>query len=75
MAGWRRPEVEDEWRACEAGLEAAQTRAAALEGHEDEPEGFEALLGTVQGLIEPLDPFVAAAERFRTLRRRARRSD
>lgn len=74
MAAWRRPEVEDEWRACEAGLRAARAGAAALVGHEDEPEGFEALLGTVQGLIEPLDPFVAAAERFRSLRRRPRRS-
>ena len=52
-----------------------EEEAAALLGHEDEPEGFEALLGTVQGLIEPLDPFVAAAERFRSLRRRPRRSD
>jgi hypothetical protein len=75
MAGWRRPEVEDEWRACASGLEAAEAKAAALVGHEDEPEGFEALLGTVQGLIEPLDPFVTAAERFRSLRRRPRRSD
>lgn len=75
MAGWRRPEVEDEWRACAAGLRAAEAKAAALLGHEDEPEGFEALLGIVQSLIEPLDPFVAAAERFRSLRRRPRRSD
>jgi hypothetical protein len=73
MAGWRRAEVEHEWRACAAGLEAAEGRAAALLSHEDEPEGFEALLGTVQGLIEPLDPFVVAAERFRSLRRRPRR--
>ena len=75
MAGWRRPEVDEEWRACAAGLEAAEGRSAALLGREEDPEGFEALLGTVQGLIEPLDPFVAAAERFRSLRRRPRRSD
>ena len=76
MAAWRRPEVEDEWRACERGAPGRPGRArAALLGHEDEPEGFEALLGTVQGLIDPLDPFVAAAERFRSLRRRPRRSD
>jgi formylglycine-generating enzyme required for sulfatase activity len=73
MAGWRRPEVEDEWQACAAGLQTAEARATALLGREEEPEGFEALLGTVQGLIEPLDPFVAAAERFRSLRRRPRR--
>jgi hypothetical protein len=75
MAAWRRPEVEDEWQACAAGLHIAEVRATALYGHEDDPEGFEALLGTVQGLIEPLDPFVTAAERFRSLRRRPRRSD
>jgi hypothetical protein len=75
MAAWRSPEVEDEWGACAAGLQSAEARAAALVGHEHAPEGFEALLGTVQGLIEPLDPFVAAAERFRNLRRRPRRSD
>jgi hypothetical protein len=75
MAGWRRPEIEDEWQACAAGLHVAEARATALQGHEHDPQGFEALLGTVQGLIEPLDPFVAAAERFRSLRRRPRRSD
>ena len=69
------PEVEDEWQACDAGLRAARGKAAALLGHQDEAEGFEALLWTVQGLIEPLDPFVAAAERFRSLRRRPPRSD
>jgi hypothetical protein len=75
MARWRRPEVEDEWRACLSGLEAAEARAEALVGNEDDPAGFEALLGVVHGLIEPLDPFVAAAERFRGLRRRPRRSN
>jgi hypothetical protein len=75
MAGWRRPEVEGEWQACAAGLQIAEARATALLGHEHDPQGFEALLGTVQGLIEPLDPFVAAAERFRSLRRRPRHSD
>jgi hypothetical protein len=74
MAGWRRPEVQDEWGACAEGLRIAEARASALP-HEDGPEGFEALLGTVQGLIEPLDPFVTAAERFRSLRRRPRHSD
>jgi hypothetical protein len=70
-----RPEVQDEWGACADGLRIAEARASALDEREDEPEGFEALLGTVQRLIEPLDPFVAAAERFRSLRRRPRRSD
>jgi hypothetical protein len=75
MADWRRPELESEWQACAAGLETAADRARRLFGHEDAPVGFEALLGTVQALIEPLDPFVTAAERFRTLRVRTRRTD
>lgn len=75
MEAWRRPELEAEWQACSAGLRLAADRAATLVGHEEDPEGFEALLGTVQALIEPLDPFVAAAERFRSLRVRSRRSD
>jgi hypothetical protein len=75
MAGWRRPEVDAEWRACAQGLEVATDRSAGLVGREDEPVGFEGLLWTVQALIEPLDPFVAAAERFRSLRVRPKRTD
>jgi hypothetical protein len=74
MAAWRHPELEAEWQACAEGLQLAEERAITLLGHDDEPEGFEALLGTVQALIEPLDPFVAAAERFRSLRVRPQRS-
>lgn len=75
MGSWRRPEVEAEWQACAAALALATDRAGALDGHEDDPEGFEGLLWTVQCLIEALDPFVAAAERFRSLRVRPRRSN
>lgn len=74
MGAWRRPEVETEWRACAVGLERAAEHAAALAGQEDEPAGFEGLLWTVQELIEPLDPFVSAAERFRGLRVRINRA-
>jgi hypothetical protein len=75
MDGWRRPEVEAEWQACTAALDLAVARSEALTGQEDDPEGFEGLLWTVQGLIEVLDPFVAAAERFRSLRVRPQRSN
>lgn len=75
MDEWRRPEVEPEWLACAAGLTLAAERAEALAGHDDDPEGFEGLLWAIQGLIEALDPFVAAAERFRSLRVRAKRTD
>jgi hypothetical protein len=75
MDEWRRPEVEAEWLACTAGLTLAANRAEELARHEDDPEGFEGLLWTVQGLIEALDPFVVAAERFRSLRVRTKRTD
>jgi len=75
MDGWRRPEVEAEWQACSAALDLAVARAEALADQEDDPEGFEGLLWTVQGLIEALDPFVGAAERFRSLRVRPKRTD
>jgi len=68
MAAWRRPELEAEWQACAEGLQLGEERVTTLLGKDDEPEGFEALLGTVQALIEPLDPFVAAAAGFRSLR-------
>jgi hypothetical protein len=70
MAGWRCPEVDDEWLACSAGLALALDRASRLLALETDPEGFEALLGTVEQLLDPLEPFAAAEERFRALRRR-----
>jgi len=70
MSGWRRPEVEPEWVACDVGLSQALERANRLLAREDDPLGFEGLLGTVEQLFDPLDPFVAAEERFRALRRR-----
>jgi hypothetical protein len=73
MPGWRRPEVEDVWRACADGLAQGIDRAAELLERDADPPGFEGLLGTVGQLMDPLDPFVAAEERFRSLRRRPRR--
>ena len=68
MPGWRRPEIEAEWVACAAGIEEAATRAVRL--REDAPElgGFEGLIGAVESLLDPLEPFHAAAECFRSLR-------
>lgn len=72
MPGWRAVELESEWRDCDRGLAEALGRAQRVLGASDEPDGFEGLLGTVERLIDPLDPFVAAAERFSKLRRRRR---
>ena len=69
MPTWRHADVEAEWVACDAGIREALERARRL--REDPPEigGFEGLIWAVDQLLEPLEAFEAAAERFRTLRR------
>jgi len=68
MPAWRRPEMDPEWTACAAGIDEALGRARRL--REDAPDlgGFEGLIWTVENLLDPLEPFEAAAERFRSLR-------
>jgi hypothetical protein len=68
MPAWRRPEVEDVWAACEAGLGRSLERAARLREEAPDLGGFEGLLWTIQELLDPLDPFETAAERFAALR-------
>jgi hypothetical protein len=75
MPAWRCPEIEVEWSACEQGVRSAIGRAVRLLEQPEDPAGFEGLLGTVEQLMDPLDPFVPAAERFRRLRQRVRRTD
>jgi hypothetical protein len=69
MPTWRHPAVKDEWRACDHGIGESLERARRL--REDPPElaGFEGLIWAVDRILEPLEAFEAAAERFRTLRR------
>jgi hypothetical protein len=69
MPAWRHPALEDEWLACDAGIRESLDRARRF--REDPPElgGFEGLIWAVDQLLEPLEAFEAAAERFRTLRR------
>jgi hypothetical protein len=68
MRAWRRPETEPEWAACAAGIDEALSRAGRLRVEAPDLGGFEGLIGTVEHLLDPLDPFEAAAERFRSLR-------
>lgn len=68
MAPWRLPELEAAWVACDGGLERGLALAARLREEAPDLGGFEGLLGTVQDLLDPLDPFVTAAERFAALR-------
>jgi hypothetical protein len=68
MPGWRRPETEVVWGACDAGLAEALARSRRLRDEAPELGGFEGLIWAVEQLMSPLDPFEAAAERFRALR-------
>lgn len=69
MPAWQHPDLDDQWRACDEGIRESLERARQL--REDPPElgGFEGLIWAVDRLLEPLEAFEAAAERFRTLRR------
>lgn len=69
MALWRHPEVEDEWRACDEGIDESLARAARLREEAPDLGGFEGLIWAVDQVLAPLEAFEAAAERFRTLRR------
>ncbi len=75
MPGWRCDQVDDEWEACVRGLAQALSRADHLLAQPEDPVGFEGLLGTVEQLLDPLDPFGSAAERFLRLRRRGGRKN
>jgi hypothetical protein len=69
MPTWRHPDLEDEWRAGDASIRESLERARQL--REDPPDlgGIEGLIWAVDRLLEPLEAFEAAAERFRTLLR------
>jgi hypothetical protein len=66
METWHLEAVADEWEACRAGIADARSRGERL--RLSAPElGFESLLGEIQELIAPLDPFEDAAARLRDL--------
>lgn len=69
MDGWRAPEVEDQWRRASDGLSAALALADRVRIRAEAPRGFEGLIGLIGGLLEPLETFTEADERFRELRR------
>ena len=68
MPAWRSPQVEAEWEACARGVDEARARAARFREEAPDLGGFEGLIWAVETLIDPLEPFAAAAERFRSLR-------
>ncbi|MDP9243026.1 MAG: hypothetical protein M3O84_07615 [Actinomycetota bacterium] len=69
MQGWRTPELTAVWDRCLEGLSASLSAAERLRLEAPPIAGFEALIGTIDGLLAPLDPFEEASERFRRLRR------
>jgi hypothetical protein len=69
MPTWRVPEVEEQWRAADAALDASLAMAERLRLSGEMPEGFEALIGTIGDLMAPLEGFGTVEERFRSLRR------
>lgn len=69
MPAWRHPDLEVEWHACEKAVRDSLDRAAELREEAPELGGFEGLIWAIDRLLEPLEAFEAAAERFRTLRR------
>ena len=68
MPGWRRPELDDVWLRCQAGLQRARELAGTLLREAPDVAGFEQLLGLVEELLDPLEPFADAEDRFRGLR-------
>jgi hypothetical protein len=63
-------QVEERWRGCEDAVAAALSIAERLRLEAEQPEGFEALVGTIGDLTVPLeDAFGAAEEAFRRARR------
>jgi len=68
MSGWRCGATELVWQGCAAGLADALALARRLREEAPDLGGFEGLLGTVESLFDPLQPFEDAARRFDTLR-------
>jgi hypothetical protein len=68
MPGWRRPETEEAWSACDTGLAESAERARHFREEAPDLGGFEGLIWAVEHLMEPLDAFVLAETRFDDLR-------
>jgi hypothetical protein len=66
MLAWRVDQIGAEWDRCRWALEEAGRRSERfrLDGA---PEGYEQLYGVLGDLLEPLEAFALARERFREL--------
>jgi hypothetical protein len=63
MDGWRRAELEEDWRACSEGIDEALRRAEALR-LDAPPLDYETLVSALGELIAPLEVFADAARRL-----------
>ena len=72
MPAWRVAALENVWTACDTGLRRALVVARGHLDRTPTPAGFEGMLGLIESLLDPLEPFGAAEARFRSLRRRPR---
>ncbi len=68
MPSWRTEEVSEVWDRCVDGLETSLQLAHRLRTEGPTPPGFEALIGAIGDLLDPLEVFRLAADRFRELR-------
>ena len=68
MPGWRCGATEQVWQGCASGLDDALALARRLREEAPDLGGFEGLLGTVESLFDPLQPFEDAAKRFDALK-------
>jgi hypothetical protein len=66
MPRWRSPEVAAEWDRCQRALDEAGMRAERLRWGAA-PDGYEQLYGALGDVLEPLEAFGGARERFREL--------
>ena len=68
MDAWRAPELEDVWLAASEVLAQASALAARVRAEGSAPQAFERLIVLIGDLLQPLEAFSAAADRFRDLR-------
>jgi hypothetical protein len=63
MSAWRVASMDAEWVACLAAIDEAAERAERLR-LDQTPRGYEELYGTLADILEPLDAFARARDRF-----------
>lgn len=66
MAGWRVEAVEDDWARCAGALEEAGRRAERVR-LQAAPQGYEEVAALLADVLDPLEEFAGAVERFRAL--------